>query len=197
MMAQAYPLQWPHGWPRTSKHLQKPSRFVSSYDRACRKLQSEIRMLGGKNVVISSEIPIAKTGAPYAEFARRRIDDPGVAVYFTLKDQQRVMARDAHQTVHENIMGIAHAIEHMRGLERHGGDHMMTQAFAGFTALPAPENVKPRRLWWEILGLPPNCDDKDMINAAYRVKSKRAHPDAGGSVELMHEINEAKREAFN
>ena len=174
-MAEAYPLQWPHGWPRTASSKQKASKFVSTYDRACRKLRDVVRMLGGKNLVVSSESPIAKTGVPYADYARRRIDDPSVAVYFTLKDQQCVMARDAHWTVHENIMRIAHAIEHMRGLSRHGGDHMMTQAFAGFAALPAPANMKPSRPWFEVLGLPAGCDDKDLIEAAFKVKAANAH----------------------
>ncbi len=149
-----------------------------------------------KNIVISSELPVSRNGTPYAGAAQKKIADPGVCVYFTWKGKEHSMARDAYLTVHENIMSLAHAVSHMRGLSRHGGDHMMTQAFAGFAALPAPENMTPRRPWWEVLGLPPDCDDKDMIDAAYRVKARKAHPDAGGSSEAMHELNEAKREAL-
>lgn len=198
MTATAYPLQWPPGWPRTSDSHKVGSLFKADYGKACRKLNAELRMLRASNVVISSEVPIAKqTGMPFADWARRRLSDTGVAVYFTWKNRERVMARDAHWTVHENIMSIAHAIEHMRGLSRHGGDHMMTQAFEGFTALPAPENMKPKRPWWEVFGLPADCDDREMIEAVFRHKIKKAHPDNGGSDDAMKELNEARREALS
>jgi hypothetical protein len=196
MSVEAYPLQWPYGWPRTPAAERGKSRFASSYDRAVRKLRDEVRMLKGDNLVISSELPITKSGAPYADFARRKIEDPGVAVYFTLNGQERVMARDAYETVHENIMSIAHAIEHMRGLSRHGGDHMMNTAFQGFTALPAPDAVKPVRPWWTVLGLPRGTYSKEVINAVFRDKAKAAHPEAGGSTDAMTELNRAKQEAL-
>jgi hypothetical protein len=194
--AQAYPLQWPNGWPRTHRSAQKSSRFKTEYSRACEKLQTELRGMKARNIVVSSNLPISRNGVPYSEAAKKRIDDAGVAVYFLWKGKSHSMARDEYYTVHENIMSLSHAIGHMRGLSRHGGDHMMTQAFAGFAALPAPENSKPSRPWFEVLGLPPDCNDRDMIEAAFKVKMKKAHPDLGGSSEAVYELTEAKADAL-
>lgn len=107
------------------------------------------------------------------------------------------MARDAYWTSHENMMSIAHAIEHMRGLSRHGGDHMMSKAFSGFTALPAPDHIQPPRPWWEVLGLPRGTYSKEVIDAVFRDKAKSAHPDQGGSTDAMAELIRAKQEALN
>ena len=128
----------------------------------------------------------------YSDAARRKISNPGVAVYFTLKGKPMVMARDAYWTPHDNITGLMHAINHMRGLSRHGGDHMMYQAFEGFAALPAPG---AKRSCWEILGLAPNASAFD-VNEAFKEKARKSHPDNGGSHAAMVELNMARLEAM-
>jgi curved DNA-binding protein CbpA len=62
---------------------------------------------------------------------------------------------------------------------------MVEQAFAGFTALPAPKNPN------EVLGVRSGASRAE-IEAAYREKAKRAHPDAGGSEAAMAELNSAR-----
>jgi hypothetical protein len=86
--AQAYPLQWPEGWPRTPYGRRGPSRFGKNLGfREIEKLQNELRLLGGRNVVISSNVPLRQDGLPYASQAGKRYDDPRVAVYFSLKSK--------------------------------------------------------------------------------------------------------------
>jgi len=120
-MAEAYPLAWPEGWLRTAPFKRSPnSRFNTTFDRARSELMNELRLLGAKNVVISSWLPLRRDGMPYADQARRSLTDPGVAVYFTFKGKQMVMARDAYTNVHDNLRSIGLGIAHLRGLERHG-----------------------------------------------------------------------------
>lgn len=190
MTVAAYPLEWPQGWPVTPRGRQGPSRFKTTFEKAQRKLHDELRMLGARNVIVSSNVAVRKDGMLYSDFARRKIDVPAVAVYFDLEGQPVVMARDAYWTPQENIMALAHTIEHMRGLTRHGGDSMLQRAFTGFAALPAPG-----KKWWEVLDVPPGASLGE-IEAAFRQKVKAAHPDAGGSVEAFHELNRAKQEGF-
>lgn len=194
MSVEAYPLQWPDGWPRTPPHRQSKSRFTVTFGVARDSLLSELRLLGARNVVLSTNLRLRGDGLPYADEARRRIDDPGAAVYFTLDGEPRVMARDLYWTVHENVHSIGHAIGHLRGLQRHGGDFMMKRAFAGFAALPAPGQADSQR-WWKVLRVEPTATEAE-IQAAYRARAKELHSDAGGNDTAMAELNVARDTAL-
>lgn len=185
-MTVAYPLQWPDGWPVTPRHRQRNSRFKVTPDRARRNLLDQVRMLGGTHTVISSDLAVRQDGQPYADQARRRIHNPGVAIYFMLGGKQMAMACDIYLTPHENMHSLGHAIEHMRGLDRHGGGHMVEKAFRGFTALPSSGPT-----WWQVLGVSQTAT-ADEIRAAYRSKAAAAHPDRGGSTAAMAELNVAR-----
>lgn len=198
-MTVAYPLQWPEGWPRTPAVERKRGNFGTyanpiTFDRARRKLMDELRMLGADNVVLSTMLPIRQDGNPYSDAARRRQDDPGVAVYFTLKRRQLVMAQDGYYDIASNVRSLGLAIEGMRQLERHGGGTMMERAFAGFAALPAPGAEKP---WREVFGVKSGAKlGRQEIEAIYRSKAFQRHPDRGGSDTLMAELNAAREAAL-
>jgi DnaJ-domain-containing protein 1 len=49
--------------------------------------------------------------------------------------------------------------------------------------------------WWQILGVPSTAT-KEAIQTAYRKLASEAHPDKGGSVERMAEINRARDEGL-
>jgi hypothetical protein len=194
MSAEAFPLQWPEGWPRTPPNRRGGSRFGKNLGfNQITKLQNELRLLGARHVVISSNVPLRQDGLPYATETKRRYDDPGVAVYFTLKGKPLSMARDPYNTPWENIRSLILAIDAIRSIERHGGSTMMERAFAGFAAIAPPDWKKP---WREVFGVKP--DWRGDIKELYREKAKNRHPDSGGNDNLMAELNiaysEAKRE---
>ena len=191
-MAEAYPLSWPEGWPRTPDYKRtSASKFNTTFDRARTELIKELRLLGAGNVVISSWLPLRRDGLPYSDQARRRLDDPGVAVYFLLRKRQMVMARDAYTNVHDNLRSIGLGIAHLRGLERHGGGTMMERAFEGFAALPPP-SVKE---WWAVLGLRPDASRAD-IEEKFRELVKKHHPDNGGSADEFMAVKQARDTAI-
>ncbi len=191
----AYPLTWPVGWPRTpaAERVRAGNKFGGvSFDRARRGLMEEIRRLGGTNVVLSTNQPVRRDGAPYA--AQRIIEDPGVAVYFTRRDQKTlVMARDAYTGMADNMRSLALAVDHLRGLERHGGGVMVERAFAGFAALPAP-GKKP---WRVVFGWPAHAAAEiGAIETRFRELAKSRHPDVTkGSEDAMTELNVAAADA--
>jgi hypothetical protein len=192
-MTQAYPLEWPKGWPHTPSEKRRHNpHFQTTFDKARRDLLHELELLGASGVVISSWLPLNRDGSPRDDQARRGIEDPGVAVYFSIKGKQMVMARDAFLTVHDNLRSIGLAIASLRALERHGGGALLERAFHGFAALPPPERNKP---WWEVLGIPRESEEF-MIEAAYRHRAKTAHPDHGGSADEMAELSRARDEAL-
>ena len=194
-MTATSPLQWPDGWARTTSRRHGPFK-VTAYG-AVTHLGYELERLGATRgrITLSSNVPASRSGKIVAEAYERAIEDPGVAVYFDLGGKPHVMARDAFLTPYENIRSIGLAVEAMRALERHGGATMRQKAFSGFSALPAPEPVKPKRPWHEVLGVTPEAEP-ELIEAAYRARAKRAHPDAGGSGEAMAELNAARDEAL-
>jgi hypothetical protein len=191
MAAEAFPLQWPEGWSRTPSQKRGQSRFGKNLGfNQITKLQNELRLLGAMHVVISSNVPLRQDGLPYSTETKRRYDDPGVAVYFTLKGKALSMARDSYATPWENIRSLILAIDAIRSIERHGGSTMMERAFSGFAAIAPPTWKKP---WHQVFGVKP--DWRGDITALYREKAKNRHPDAGGSDQLMAELNVAYAEA--
>ena len=94
MITEAYPLQWPLGWARTAHPA--TSHFGSAgsnptIHRATQELLRQLRLLKGNNVVISSDLRLRKDGLPVS--SQRPPDVSGVAVYFTMNDEQKVIAR--------------------------------------------------------------------------------------------------------
>lgn len=183
-MKEAYPLQWPLGKPRTRNP--ERSRFSVPSSAVVRDaLISELELLGAKDVVISTNVPLRKDGLFYGN--HREPDDPGVAVYFKYKGRDKCFACDKWDKFTHNIRAIEKTINALRGINRWGSDDMVEAAFVGFDALPAPgQTADP----YSILGVSPG-DSMETITRAFREAIKKAHPDAGGSQEESSRLNYA------
>jgi hypothetical protein len=181
-MTEAYPLQWPLGRSRTRNAA--VSRFDQTNGRAISFCLDQIRMLGGRQSVISTNIQLRQDGLPYAN--RRPPDDAGVAVYFTYKGRQMCFACDKWRDVYDNIYAIGKTIEALRGIERWGTGDMVEQAFTGFVALPAPKSPH------EVVGVKPGASIEE-IESAFRARAKQLHSDKGGDDTEMAELLEARR----
>lgn len=206
MSINAYPLQWPEGWPRakvrkrakfsrgTRQYSQHGSGSWVSHDKltvadGVARVQRELSALDvprGESV-ISTNLELRLDGLPRS--GQREPDDPGVAVYWRRgRGEMKVMAIDIYDRVADNLGAIAATLEAMRAIERHGGAQILDRAFTGFTALPPPGAARP---WRAVLGLTGPVT-VDMIEAAFRRLAKTAHPDAGGSTTAMAELNQAR-----
>lgn len=139
-------------------------------------------MLGATNIVISANLRLRLDGIAIAN--QSQPDDKGVAVYFKLKGQDRVLACDKWDRVQDNLWSIAKHIDALRGQQRWGVG-TTEQAFAGYAALP-PANVAPTHTWWSVFGLSRNASTED-VKTMYRHLVKRWHPD----------MDEGNREKFD
>ena len=194
MTIESFPLHWPAGWPRTDKP--KPSRFDTSQADAISGLLEEIRLLGGRDVILSTNQETYRRGGREIPYARQlRVDeDCGAAVYFNLNGEPRVFACDRWDRLQDNIQAIRKTIEALRGIERWGSSEMLDRIFTGFMALP--ETVSNNgRSWWAVLGFGSTGHDLVDYISAYKRLAKQAHPDMGGSDEAMAQLNWAIEQA--
>lgn len=194
-MADAYPLCWPEGRPRTAEP--QDSRFDVTLGSARNKLMAELRLLGATNPVLSTNIALRQDGRPIVN--QGEPEDPGVAIYFVYNGKQTCFACDRWTLVRDNVQAVRKTIEALRGITRWGTGDMLDAAFNGFQALPAPgEHSRPP--WREVLGL---LDLQDaapaellaQADAAFKEKAKERHPDRGGTEEEMADLNFAIRQA--
>lgn len=166
----AYPLSWPVGWPRTqhptASQFDSKRNVGAAYDEVVHQLE----MLGARNIVISANLRLRLDGIAIAN--QSQPDDRGVAVYFKLSGQSRVLACDKWTRVQDNLWSIAKHIDAMRGQQRWGVG-TVEQAFAGYAALPEPAKGEP---WHEVFGLWPSAP-VEAVRDAYRAALQVTHPD--------------------
>jgi hypothetical protein len=200
----AFPLTWPAAWKRTPYHARRPAAFHKRQRQygettnwttkrsltvgdSNEFLRGELRRLGASRIVVSSNLRLKDTGTPYAD-QKRMLEDPGVAVYFRLRGASRVLACDKWNSVADNLMAVGKHIEALRAVDRYGVG-FLEQAFAGYTALPPAVGHD----WRQTLGFGTNeMVSPNVVEARFRDRAKRAHPDAGGSVDEMARLNAAR-----
>lgn len=187
--AEAYPLYWPEGRPRTPAAWRAAARFTATFARARDELFAEIVRMKGKLPVLSTNIPLRKDGLPYA--GQREPDDPGIALYFTLRakgvDRQLCFACDRWRRVTDNVWAVCKTIDSLRGIARWGTGDMIEAAFSGFQAIAAPPTTKP---WSTVFGLPADASDF-VVEERYRRMAMAHHPDRGGDADQMAAVNAA------
>lgn len=184
------PLQWPEGWPKTDYSARtSTTAFKVTPGTAATHLMIELTRFGAQNIVISSNARVSRVGPRYDDMTRR-IDDPGVAVFFTRKGKQFVMARDRFDYIYQNIRSLGLAIEGLRQMERHGGSYMLERAFDGFVALSAPNARTP---WRDVFGH--HIKTRDEARTVFLHQARLHHPDAGGSKEMFQRVNQAWQDA--
>jgi hypothetical protein len=196
----AFPLSWPKGKPRTESWKRVRGKFETAKDGvdggnrkqsitiagAVTRLKHELKLMGARNVVISTNLELRKTdGLPKSGQGRLR-EDPGAAVYFRLDGDPVTFAVDRYDDVAQNLAAIAAHIGAARGIERWGVG-TMRQIFQGFMALPAQAMVA-EPTWQEVLG---NHRTLKEAEAVYYDKMRDAHPDLGGSDEAAARLNRA------
>lgn len=199
------PLCWPKWFPRTKNNDRIDGRFCKKDARGFGKNKLSINMAIQRlmhqvesftrygshyrcdpdSVIISSDLELRSDGLPRSN--QKRVDDPGVAVYFALDGKKRCIPCDVYFRVEDNIAAVAATIDALRTIERHGSK-MFEAAFSGFDALPAPDHVMERG-WRDVIDY--YGDSLAEAMRAYFRARKKAHPDHGGSSEAFNEITKA------
>lgn len=186
---EAYPLHWPDGWPRRSRHQRNSSKYEVTFLKARDELVRELGLGRCKHVVVSTNVPLRRDGIPLA--GQREPEDPGVAVYWTDKNgKPRVIACDVWRTVRENLRAVGLAYASLRQIERTGASELLERAFQGFARLPAAADC------WSILGISGPGAPRAAIDARFRELALQYHPDRGGDANTFKRITEAYHQAI-
>lgn len=187
---QPYPLAWPENMPRY-KGARQSGAFRSTINSAMKNVKDSLRLFGsdsGKavtDVVISSNFTLG-VDAPA---------DPGIAVWFKWDGLQICIPVDRYAKPESNLQAIHHILEARRTELRHGTLALVRATFTGFLSLPTSAGAR-KRTWREVLDIAAARPTASEIDASFRSKAKNAHPDAGGSIEAMQELNLARAAAF-
>jgi hypothetical protein len=194
---EAFPLCWPDGWARTKYRASSPYKVKT--DVALEELLASIRQLGGRDIVVSSNVPTRRDGTMYrGDHSDQRIADPGVAVYWTARGPKgeavpRVIPCDHWHTVRENVRALGMAIDYIRGLKRCGAGEIQDRAFSGFARLP--ETTGEVFDCWAVLGVRRGASSEELTRRL-RELTRTEHPDNGGSTARFARITRAYHEAL-
>ena len=187
-MTLATPLQWPANRPRT--RYRRNALFKVTLAAARDNLYDELERMGASRVTISSNARLTLSGHPAAK--QPVVSDPGVAVYFTRKNEEQCVACDRWDTIGDNMRAIGLCVAAMRGMERWGTTEMVDAAFSGFAMLPERAgSTELQQRASRIVGVHTgNAYDTETVEAMYRTLARDYHPNAGGDAELWLAVDE-------
>lgn len=204
----SYPLSWPQGWRVTPATERRGARFHTHahkyrFDGSNYAQKSELTVadavkrvigelaafrIGEEDMIISTNLLLRNDGLPRS--SQPEPSNPGAAVYWRVDkvSPYKVLAIDQYTRVADNLAAIAATINAMRLIERHGNAEILTRVFQGFVALEGPVV----RSWRDVLELGAATNPAfHTVRAAFLTLAKQRHPDNGGSVAAMQELNEA------
>jgi len=187
------PLQWLPQQPRTNRP--ERARFSSKHNisYAGRCLVDELRLMGAKDCVISSNLKRTMSGNSF--YSNQKVEDSGVVIYFNLKDKDKAMACDLWDKPEHNLWALYLSVKAIRGLERWGGSDFLDGLFTGFKALPSPEDitVMTTRYFSDVM-------NKEHLELKYKKLAKELHPDnmfTGNTEEFQEMIIQYKQRKEN
>lgn len=196
---------WPSGmaikpiitWPGELRTRRERSRFDTAWSKTLRELQTEIRALGGRAVVLQVAMPESAFRIDGYPRATAKADHPGVILTMDSKHGALSYPCDTYDDWQDNVRAITLALEALRKVDRYGVTKRGEQ-YQGWKALPPgatpmPPAMTPREadeFLMEVTDLPYplHADDRAVM---FRRAQRKAHPDTGGDPALFVRVMQA------
>ncbi|HEX8315677.1 MAG TPA: hypothetical protein VF609_11820 [Flavisolibacter sp.] len=188
-----FPLRWPLGYPVTENP--EPNYNFNQWTLAAarKELLTELNRLKPESFVITRNNDKRKDGLTYSADNLNKIPK-GVAVYFTIEGEQKVLCCDMWDNWGDNMRALTLTINALRGLERWGCSNIMKGAFSGLKELPYQTDAGDKV--WQVLHLSAKPASWAVVEGAYKSLAKQYHPDIpGGSSDKFSELQEAFQKA--
>lgn len=181
--------------------VQSARRSNPNWSKAFNLLRYELRRIDARDVVIEAgyaPTQIRNDGIPYSN---AKPEHHQVRISFTRNDVAMSFFQGGFNALEYNVWLIAMTLESLRAVARYGCTQS-DQQYAGWAQLPPGStpiaggefaNVEDAMRFLSgvgdgvVLSVMPR--DLDVV---YRAAARRAHPDKGGSDELMAKVNRAK-----
>lgn len=196
LQVDAFPCAWPVGWLRTPLQKRKFSNYQKSFVDSRDSIVSQLKRLGAKEIIVSTNQPLRRDGLPAAVTIEP--EDPAVAVYWVDDQGSRVIACDRWRKLRENMRAVDVSIGALAALQRAGATQILEKAYDGFAALAA-DNQR-QRPWRVVFGAEPEYVPQSFeeLKSLYHKLLLTVHPDvqgSGGSNEALRELMAAYKQA--
>jgi len=182
---------WPHPDtnPRRSRHT-----FRSGWADTLDLLDRELGHLEAFRVVLQADFrdgEIRLDGWPRAD--ARLPQHPGIILSFESRIGPQRYATDAHAFWEHNVRGVALGLEALRAVDRYGITRSGEQ-YAGWKQLTAGSGITTEQAARELVARLSDLNGtSDDLRAHYRRALVKAHPDHGGSTDLLASVRDAGR----
>lgn len=165
-----------------------PSRFACTWGTLLDDLEIELHALDASSIIVEADLrkdQIRNDGWPRGGCSPAT---PGVRLSFASKHGPMAFACGTFRTMEQNLRAIGLTLQRLRLIDEYGATRSGEQ-YKGFAQLPAGEwsTIEAARNW---LGTMAGCSGTDTD--IYRAAARKAHPDAGGSNDLMAKVNRAR-----
>lgn len=183
-------VDWPAGFNRTPDDEREPNRqFEVSLSDAFDHLEAELRRQEVDEYRYEFDAQARKRDQrPYS---RANPDDPSFVVRWTKDGDQFAVACDAYSRLRDNV----HAVGKYVNEKGRMGRRPVTTGKSEFANARLPsgdgETIVAQAPPHEVLDVTPDAP-ANVVEAAYREKTKEMHPDHGGSTEAFQRLKRAK-----
>lgn len=124
-------------WPGEKTKSRKKSQFSASWSATLDKLESELKHLRAKDIVIQAGVTSAEIRNDGMLRSTARASWPGVILSFSSKHGELSYPCDTYTDWQANVRAIALALEALRTVDRYGVTRRAEQ-YQGWARLPAP-----------------------------------------------------------
>jgi hypothetical protein len=174
--------------------------FRASFSDTLDKLEHELGLLKARDIVVSvalSPADIRNDGWPRSSAKPPR--HPGVILSFASKHGPLRYLTDSHELWQHNLRAIALGLEALRAVDRYGITERGEQ-YVGWKAIPQNTGTAgdAARVLGSVVGLSVEVvsgvtSGSEYARSLYRKALIAAHPDGGGSREMLEQVQEAGR----
>lgn len=185
--------EWP-AKPTPANQRGGPYSFRAKWNDTLELLEDELNRLKARDVVISVALApedIRIDGWPRSNAKPPR--HPGVILSFDSRHGPLRYLTDRYVDWRHNVRAIALGLGALRAVDRYGITERGEQ-YVGWKAIPASTSggESPITLLSKVADIPLALEGTDS-RALYRQALKKAHPDHGGSRELLEQVQDAGR----